>query len=485
MNSNIEPSSLADAAHTDVGGHATAPSDAIERGRLTAALDRRTPVWKPVVFLTVLVVGLGSLVAIGAVPRAERQRDLLATNEALQALGRRVTVTNAKLSSPTRTLSLPASLRPNASADLVAQSTGYVRERKVDMGDRVAAGDVLAVIDVPLVDEQLNSARAALAEAEAARDVLARNVSLAQSTLERWKAVDPPGAVSKQELDERQSAFESARANLAAGEATIASRRADVQRYERGRDFGRIVAPFAGTITARDVEVGDYVSGSASGAPLFRLADTSTLRAFVDVPQSFAAGIVAGGKARVSLREQPGRVVEGVVARTSGALDERTRTLRVEIRIPNEAGTLLSGSYAQVELDTTREVRAVIVPGAAVNVRADGPRVAVVDAENRLHYRRVRIGRDLGSEVEITDGLVGDERVVLNMADELPDGTVVEPVPSPVTPAPTPAPAKDAPKTAGATAPMTPATTSASGSSTSPERASNLSPTSGTSGGGR
>lgn len=449
---------------THAGAHdpaTVAEHAALERAKLAAALQRRTPLWKPVLFLAVLVIGAGTLVAVGAVPRAERQREIEATNAALKALGKRVTFVNGKLAPATRTLSLPATLRANASADLFAQATGYVRERKVDIGDRVAAGDVLAVLDVPLVDEQLNSARAALAEAEAARDVLARNLALAQSTLERWRAVEPPGAVSKQELDERQSAFESARANLNAGEATIASRKADVVRYERGQAFARIVAPFAGTVTARDVEVGDYVSGTGGGKALFRIADTRTLRAYVDVPQSFAPGVAAGGAARVTLREQPGRAVSGVIARTSGVLDERTRSLRVEISVPNENGALLAGSYAQVELELARDVRAVIVPGAALIVRAEGPRVAIVDAANELHYRAVGVGRDLGSEVEITSGLAGDERVVVNLADELPEGSVVEPVALPVA----------APPAAAAAAPAKAPQDAAAGATSAPAKA--------------
>ncbi|HTE04778.1 MAG TPA: efflux RND transporter periplasmic adaptor subunit [Planctomycetota bacterium] len=422
-------------------GAIEAEHDARERDRLTAALNRRTPRWKPVLFLAVLAVGAGALVAVGAAPRAQRQRDIAATSEALRALARRVTFAPARLAPPSHTLSLPASLAPDATADLFAQATGYVRERKVDIGDRVAAGDTLAVLDVPLLDEDLERARATLAEAEAARDVLARDLQLAHSTLERWKAVDTPGAVSKQELDERQSAWESARARLLAAEATIASRRAEVQRDEQGQAFSRVLAPFAGTVTARDVEVGDYVSGAGGGRPLFRIADTSTLRASLDVPQSFAAGVAVGGTARVSLREQPGRSFQGMIARTAGALDERTRTLRVEISVPNASGALLSGSYAQVELDLPRGARAVIVPGSALLVRAEGPRVAILDDGDLLHYVPVHVGRDLGSEIELTEGLTGDERVVVNMADELPEGSKVDPVPLPATPAAPAAPA--------------------------------------------
>lgn len=430
-----------------------------ERREMAAVLARRTPIWKPVVFLAGLVVVAGALVALGAVPRAAQRRDIVETNEAIRALGKRVTYVAAVLATPTRTLTLPASLRPNADADLRAQATGFVRERKVDIGDAVAAGDVLAVLDVPLVDEQWNSAKAALTEAEAAREVLSRNLDLARTTLERWQSVETPGAVSKQEIDERSSAYESARASLAAGEAAISSRKADVQRFESNRDFARIVAPFAGTITARNVELGDYVNGAGSGEPLFRIADTRTLRAYVDVPQTFAPGVVVGGAARITLRERPGLVVQGIIARTSGALDERTRTLRVEISVPNEANVLLAGSYAQVEMDLVRDTSTILVPGSALLVRAEGTRVAVIDAANTLHYRTVRIGRDLGSQVEIIDGVAAGENVVVNMADELPDGSQVEGVALPPVVAPKPMEAKPAEPKSGDVKPVTPAAT--------------------------
>lgn len=403
--------------------------DAADTAALQSALQRRTSVWKPLVATVAFMSVMGGLVAFGALPRLERKRDVLATNEKMRSLSHRVTVVPAAQSPPTRSLTLPSSLKPNATTELFAQATGYVKERRVDIGDQVKTGDLLAVLDVPLLNEELNRARAALKEAEAACAVLARNHELAKSTLERWKSVEPPGAVSKQELDERQSAVESANAAFAAGEATIVSRRADVQRLEQSQAFSRIVAPFNGTITNRDTEIGDYVASGSAGKPLFRLADTQTLRAFVDVPQTFAPGIVVGGTANIRVREQQGKVYTGTISRTSGALDERTRTLRVEVRIPNESGALMSGSYAQIELVLPRDVRAVVVPGSAVLIRAEGVRVPTVTSSGQLQYNTVRIGRDLGSEVEILEGLKGDEQIVVNMADEIPEGTVVDVVP--------------------------------------------------------
>jgi RND family efflux transporter MFP subunit len=232
-------------------------------------------------------------------------------------------------------------------------------------------------------------------------------------------------------LDERQGAFDAATASLSAGDATIASRKADVRRLERSQAFARITAPFDGTITARAAEVGDFVQSTGGGAPLFRIADTATLRAYVDVPQSFAAGVSAGLDARIRLREFPGREFRGTVARTSGALDERARTLRVEIRVPNERGEILAGSYGQVEIGLARAVKGVVVPGSAVLIRAEGARAAVVDGAGKLHYVPLRLGRDFGTEVEILEGLTPGDRVVVNMADELPEGSAVEAVPLP------------------------------------------------------
>lgn len=417
--------------------------DEDDRAELAQALARRTPAWKPVVAGLVLVLATGALVFAGALPRIARAEEVGSTNAALLQNARRVQFVNAKLGAPTRTLRLPATLAANASVDLLPQVAGYVRERRHDLGDRVDAGELLAVIDVPLLEEDLNRARASLDEASAAQEVLAREFALAQSTLERWRSVQPPGAVSKQELDARQSDFEAARAKETAGRATIQSRRAEVQRFERQREFARITAPFRGTVTARGVDVGDYVGGAGAKA-LFHLADTSVLRAFVDVPQSWTAGIAVGRAARVRLRERPGRVFDGTIVRTSGALDERTRTLQVQVDVPNEKGELLPGSYAEVELELARESVPVVVPGAALLVRAEGPRVAVVDEANALRYMRVTVARDLGSEVELSEGLKGGERVVVNMADELPEGSTVEAVPLPAPPPPAGAKPSDA-----------------------------------------
>lgn len=425
----------------------------VPREELHKALNGSTPIWKPVLAIVFLTLAVGGIVAFGSIPKAERREKLLDTAETLAKYGKRVQVGPVRVAAPTRTLTLPASLQANAQADLFAQATGYLRERKVDIGDRVKAGDVLATIDIPLVDEDVNRARASLAEAEAARAEVEKTKALALTTLDRWKNVQPPGAVSQQEIDERKSAYEAAEAAYNAADAVVSTRKAEVQRLDRQKAFGQIVAPFDGTITARNIDVGDYiVSAGPAGAPLFAIADTQTLRVYVDVPQAYAPGIEVGQKASVILREIDGKL-PGVVARTSGVLNERTRTLRVEVTLPNENGRVLAGAYGQVQFEVRQTTTPVIVPGAALIVRAEGPRVAIVDADNVLRYVTVVTGRDLGTEVEIVKGLKGDEHVVVNMADELPEGSVVEIVapavpPSQATPTTPTSPASNSAKPA-------------------------------------
>jgi len=432
-------------------GHDAEIHDDVPREELARLLASRTPIWKPVLVLAILVCAVGGVVGLGAIPRADRRENLKEANEALLAMGRRVQLGTMRVAPASRLLTLPASLQANARADLFAQASGYIRERRVDIGDQVKAGDVLAIIDIPLVDEQLNSARASLAEAEAARVEVEKNRDLARVTLDRWSKVEPQGAVSKQEIDERTSAVAAAEASYTAASAVVETRRADLQRIERQKAFGQIIAPFDGTITVRNIDVGDYIASTGPGAPpLFSIADTQTIRVFVDVPQAYAQNIEKGQTATIVIRESADQKLQGTVTRTSGVLNEQSRTLRVEVTLPNETGRVLAGAYGQVQFDVKQTAAPVIVPGAALLVRAEGTRVAIVDDDGRLKYVPVTISRDLGIEVEVVQGLTGKERLVVNMADELPEGTLVEIIPMAVAPS---APAVATPANAPATVP--------------------------------
>ena len=383
----------------------------------------------------ILALALGGLavvavIAVGAVPRLHRADALDLTRRQHEAAVRKVQLGLVRVAPPTRLLSLPASLEPANEAALFAQATGYVKERLVDIGDRVEAGALLAVLDVPLVEQDLVASRAAQAEAEAAVVEAEKALHLTRTTLQRWKDLVARGVTSQQELDERQAAEEVAAAAVDAAKATVRMRQADVARLEYARGFSQVVAPFAGTITSRSIDVGDYVAsgGGAGAVPLFTISDTRSLRVSVEVPQTYASGIAPGLSASVVVREARAPLV-GKVTRTSGALDPRTRTLRIEVTIPNEDGRALAGSYGELKLDVPEAVRPVIVPGAAVIVRAEGIRVAIVGESEVLRYVTITPGKDLGTEVEVLKGLTGKERVVVNMADELPEGATVEAIP--------------------------------------------------------
>lgn len=420
---------------TETGSNNSAPAHAAGHDHdatpeeLRRALGRRTPAWKPVaVFAALLLVGAG-VVAAGIIPAAERKREVAETGRRLAAASRRVQMAAVRVSPAKHTISLPAGLQPDMQADVLAQATGYVASRKVDIGDRVRAGDVLAEIDIPLVEQDLARAKAAQGEAEAELARVEKNLDLARTTLERWRSIQHTKAVAQQDVDERQAAYDALVAAAESARATIESRRADVRRVEREKSFGRVVAPFDGVITARQTEVGDYVVGTGGAkAALFSLAKLDTLRVFVDVPQAYAYSVKVGQRVSVAIRELSGREVSGTVTRTAGSLDDKTRTLRTEIQVPNADGGLLAGTYATVRVEVVDATPSVIVPGSALIVRAEGPRVAVVDEKGRLSYVPVKVGRDLGTEVEITGGLEDAKLVVVNLFNDLPAGTVVEPV---------------------------------------------------------
>jgi RND family efflux transporter MFP subunit len=415
---------------------ADAPDEhAADRPLLAEALAARTPAWKPILAFVAIAAAIGGAVVAGALPKFERAKELGRANASFEELRRRVQLGVIRQAPSTTTLALPASLEPWAQVTLFPQATGYVRERTVDIGDKVRKGDVLATIDVPLVADDLAAAEASLAAAQATREQSASRLAFAEASLTRATAASDGNAVSVQELDERRTTVRSLQAEVAAADATIRLREATIGRLRQELVFATVTAPFDGTITDRGIDVGDYVepaSGSNARA-MFRIADLSSLRTYVDVPQRYAQAITPGLAASVTLPGRAGAPVSGTVTRTAGALDERARTLRVEIAVPNRDGALLGNAYGEATLTLVEPRERLLVPGSAVVIRADGAKVAIVDAENRIRYRPVTLGRDLGSEVEVLDGLASTERLVTNLADEIPEGAVVDPL-APATP---------------------------------------------------
>jgi len=310
-----------------------------------------------------------------------------------------------------QTLSLPGTLQGYVQSPIAARASGYLRRWYKDIGSRVEKGELLAEIETPEIDQQLS-------QAIAARQQAAASLDLARSSVERWESLRKRDAVSQQELDERRSANTQAGANLAAAEA-------NVERLRQLEGFKRIVAPFAGVITRRNVDVGDLIdAGSSGGRALFQLAQTDPLRVYVNVPQTYSQLIRTGQKVVVTQAELRDRAFEGVVARTSASIDATTRTMQIEVALPNRDGTLLPGAYVQVALPLQAST-ALQIPANALMIRGEGIRVAAVDAQGRIHLRPIRIGRNYGETVEVVEGVTDKDQLVLNPSDSLAEGDVV------------------------------------------------------------
>lgn len=307
-------------------------------------------------------------------------------------------------------ISLSGELRPLVEAPLYARATGYVRQWDADIGAQVKEGQPVAELETPELDRELLAARAESRQAEAAR-------VLAETTAKRWTQLLLGKTVSPQEAEEKSGDF-------AVKTAAAAAARANVERLEQLAGFNKITAPFAGTITARHLDVGQLVTAGSS-QELFRLADVSKLRLFVRVPQSYARSVTPDQKAQIVLPELPGRTFTASVVRTAGSIDAVSRTLLTELEVPNERGELLAGSYVQVRLADTLPDAALTVPSNALLFRAEGPQIGVVDAQNHVALHKVILGRDYGAALEILDGIQPNDRVVLNPPDSLNDGVEV------------------------------------------------------------
>jgi RND family efflux transporter MFP subunit len=368
---------------------------------------------------------LGSAFAIGYLPR---HRERAALEEAAQGAGQsvmRVEVISAKLGSSDRAVVLPGSVQPLMETILYARASGFVRRWLVDMGDKVTAGQLLAEIETPELDQELEQARAELAQA---RPTLLRskaNRELANANLQRYQQLTPVGIASQADLDQRQAQAQVDEANVSVAQATIAAQEANIRRLTQLKEFARVTAPFAGSITQRWVEVGALVT-AGNGQPLYKIAATDPARVFVQVPQDVAPGLRVDVAATVTVREYPGRKFDGRVTRCAGELDATTRTMNTEVRIRNADGALIAGMYAQVALTLPSPHRVFELPSTALMNDSNGLRVATVDEDSKIHLVPVVVERDEGANVEISTGLTGKERIVKLASAEFFEGRPVE-----------------------------------------------------------
>jgi RND family efflux transporter MFP subunit len=373
-----------------------------------------------VTLVVVLLVVAVAAAIFGIVRRVHANTELVKTTDANAAPP--VSLEQPVFEKDAREIVLPGNIQAFTLAPIYARTTGYVKSWSHDIGSHVRKGDLLAVIETPELDQQLDQAKADLATAVS-------NAALAKLTADRYRGLIAQNAVSQQDTD-------NAVALLEARNTEVNSAQANVHRLEELQSFERIVAPFDGVITARNLDIGQLVtpagstttpgSGTISGSKeIFDLSAIGTLRVFINVPQIYAPDAKNGVTATLTLPQYPGRTFRGKLVRSSGAVDPATRTLLAEVDVDNRSGELLPGSYAEVHLNVSTNVPALIVPVSALILEPDGLHVATVDATNHAHIVRVTEGRDSGSTMEILGGLAPGQSIIANPPDSLTDGELV------------------------------------------------------------
>lgn len=379
----------------------------------------------------------------GWIPRTERIRLIEAEAKTNSEERLQVTTTRVKLSAPTREISLPGNVSAIGETPIYARAEGYIKSRKVDIGDVVKKGDLLVEIDSPELDQQLRNSRARLeqlraasAQVRAAIEQAKATAKLAEVNFNRSRLLVADGIVAKADLDEKTAMFDARKAdvkaqeaNLLAAEEAIRAQTAEVGRIEQLTEFKRVTAPWDGIITQRNCAVGNLITPSAiaAGRDLFRLSDISKLRVFVNVPQSSINDIKVGQSAQVRVPEL-GKTLTGSIIRSSNALENQSRTLLAEVNVVNQGRTLLPGMYVQVGIATISPRRLILVPGDTIVTRSEGIFVAVVDKSNKVSFRKIEVGRDFGTEIEAVSGLAEGDQVVVNPSDDVKNGIVVKPI---------------------------------------------------------
>src|SRR5215469_2034142 len=363
---------------------------------------------------------VAAVIISGIVPRVRARATLRAETNQLAAPT--VLVVQPKHAAASQEIILPANVQAFKDAPIYARTNGYLKRWYVDIGGRVKAGQLLAEIDTPEVEQQLRQARADLATAEA-------NVKLSEITATRYQGLLKTDSVSQQDADNASSDY-------AAKKAIVQSAEANVHRLQDLSSFQKIYAPFSGVITQRNTDIGQLIDSGSSGgtkAELFHIAAPDPLRVYVNVPQVYSQLTKPGLKADLTLAEFPGRHFEGTLVRTADAIDQTTRTLLIEIQVHNPTGELLTGAYAELHLKLPSNVSTFTIPVNTLLFRSEGLRVASVK-DNKATLIPITLGRDFGNEVEVLTGLNGDEHLIVNPPDSIVSGEPVrmaQPAPSP------------------------------------------------------
>lgn len=369
---------------------------------------------KPVHGLLILVVALvivAAIVVAGVVPRLRAKAEVRTETDNLAVPT--VNVIHPKRGSPQQEIVLPGNIQAFIDAPIYARTNGYLQSWYFDIGARVRKGQLLAVIDTPEVDQQLQQARADLNTAQA-------NLRLSEITNNRYEGLKNTDSVAQQDVD-------NAHGDYAAKKATVDSAAYNVRRLEDLQSFTKVYAPFDGVITARNTDIGQLIdSGSASPAKeLFHVAATRTLRVFINVPQQYSVAAKPGLSADLTLAQFPGRKFQGKLVRTANAIDLASRTLLVEVDVDNTTGELLPGAFTEVHLKIPADIPTFILPVNTLIFRAQGLQVAAVENNNTAKLLSIALGRDFGAEVEVVSGLTGQESIIASPPDSIIDGEQV------------------------------------------------------------
>lgn len=360
-----------------------------------------------------IFIGLGvvlvGLAAFGIIRRVHARHELTEDTDR-NAIATVATMT-PKAAPKDQALTLPGTVASWQDAQIYARTTGYVAKWYVDIGAKVKKGQRLADLDTPDVDNQLLQGKAQMRTDEA-------NMNFAKITADRYEKLVAQGLVATQTGDQYVAQYK-------ADVATVQADAANVAHLQNLEDFKYIIAPFDGVITQRNLDVGALVDAGSTGANLFLIADTSKLRVYVNVPETYASSVQIGMPAEVGLNTYGAKAITGEVARTADAIDPNTRTLRTEIDVDNTTQVLVPGVYANVKLAVSTATHNFIVPANTLLFRGEGLRVALVDSQQHVHLQPITLGRDFGSTVEVTDGLAESDRLILSPSDSLSEGQQV------------------------------------------------------------
>jgi RND family efflux transporter MFP subunit len=372
--------------------------------------ERKGPRRLALLLALMVAVALGFFIYAGIHGRVEAESNLQHATEA--AAVEDVGVVRPKAAAPIDEVVLPGATQPFVNSPIYARTNGYLVKWFYDIGAKVKKGDLLAIIDTPELDKQLEQARADLASAKS-------NLALSKTTAERWQGLVKTRSVSQQSTDQAVD-------NLSATQASVDSYAANVRRLEDLVSFEKVYAPFDGVITVRNTDTGWLIdAGAASPSKqLFQLAQTSILRIFVAVPEVYSRAARVGAAATLTLDEFPGQTFRGTVTRTSQSIDMASRTLNTEIDVDNPTEQLLPGAYVQVHLKLPNRTRSVIIPANALLFRSEGLRVGVVRNQH-AQLVPITIGVDYGSSVQVTSGLALDDQVIVSPSDSLISGAPV------------------------------------------------------------